>query len=275
MYRTPKKSGSPTRACRSSTRSSTSVNRSRRAHLLVVTRHGAGDARPAIPQSTSTTTAGPCLQCAGLVVRDRARHTTCTALDLASIPLHATTAPTRTARAAGGHAPSARSQSPISSTQPCSPAMARSCSRSPTRSASGSRRAARGSRRLADELYRLAASGASTSRVLPVDYHPDGRSAGSPRTPPACRGGSTSTLIDLDQWPTREPSYTRPDGHERSSVEIFRRCTRGCRFCQAGMITRPVRAIDRDRRMVESASASRGWRRSAFVAVERRPQRDR
>ncbi len=29
--------------------------------------------------------------------------------------------------------------------------------------------------------------------------------------------------------------------HERMSVEIFRGCTRGCRFCQAGMITRPVR----------------------------------
>src|SRR4029078_8183541 len=28
---------------------------------------------------------------------------------------------------------------------------------------------------------------------------------------------------------------------ERASVESFRDCTRGCRFCQAGMITRPVR----------------------------------
>jgi radical SAM superfamily enzyme YgiQ (UPF0313 family) len=29
--------------------------------------------------------------------------------------------------------------------------------------------------------------------------------------------------------------------HDRLSVEVFRGCTRGCRFCQAGMINRPVR----------------------------------
>jgi radical SAM family uncharacterized protein len=29
--------------------------------------------------------------------------------------------------------------------------------------------------------------------------------------------------------------------HDRSMIELFRGCTRGCRFCQAGMIYRPVR----------------------------------
>ena len=35
--------------------------------------------------------------------------------------------------------------------------------------------------------------------------------------------------------------------HDRSVVEIFRGCTRGCRFCQAGMIYRPVRERSRDK----------------------------
>src|SRR5579862_1226721 len=37
--------------------------------------------------------------------------------------------------------------------------------------------------------------------------------------------------------------------HDRISLEVMRGCTRGCRFCQAGMITRPVREKSPDRLM--------------------------
>ena len=37
--------------------------------------------------------------------------------------------------------------------------------------------------------------------------------------------------------------------HNRIMLEIFRGCTRGCRFCQAGMIYRPVRERSMDRLM--------------------------
>jgi radical SAM family uncharacterized protein len=74
------------------------------------------------------------------------------------------------------------------------------------------------------------------------------------------------TLMDLDSWPyPRNPLVPLAETvHERFSVEIFRGCTRGCRFCQAGMITRPVRerSITTIADMVEN-----GIRKSGFEEV--------
>jgi radical SAM family uncharacterized protein len=49
--------------------------------------------------------------------------------------------------------------------------------------------------------------------------------------------------------------------HDRIMLEIFRGCTRGCRFCQAGMIYRPVRERDMDRllELAEKLVANTGY----------------
>ena len=107
----------------------------------------------------------------------------------------------------------------------------------------GSADGSRGSR---DELlYRLAVSGGVyVPKFYDVDYLPDGRIK---RVVPNRSGVPwrvhKHTLMDLDQWPyPKKPLVPLAETvHERYSVEIFRGCTRGCRFCQAGMITRPVR----------------------------------
>jgi radical SAM family uncharacterized protein len=48
---------------------------------------------------------------------------------------------------------------------------------------------------------------------------------------------------DLDKipYPTKPVVSYMQAVHDRITLEVFRGCTRGCRFCQAGMITRPVR----------------------------------
>ncbi|ADP80012.1 TIGR03960 family B12-binding radical SAM protein [Pseudofrankia inefficax] len=79
------------------------------------------------------------------------------------------------------------------------------------------------------------------------------------------------TLGDLDSWPyPKAPLVPLAETvHERMSVEIFRGCTRGCRFCQAGMITRPVRerSLDTIGAMIDTGLTASGFSEVGLLSL--------
>ncbi len=125
-----------------------------------------------------------------------------------------------------------------------------------------------------DELLRrLAVTGnIYVPRFYDVEYAADGAIAAVvPNRPGVPHRVTKHTLMDLDAWPyPAKPLVPLAETvHERFSVEIFRGCTRGCRFCQAGMITRPVRerSIETIGAMVENGIRKTGFEEVGLLSL--------
>lgn len=109
----------------------------------------------------------------------------------------------------------------------------------------------------ADLLRRCAAiEGVYAPSLYAAHESPEGLLIPEPREPGVPERVTRRVVEDLDAqpWPTRPVMAWTEAVHDRPEIEIARGCTRGCRFCQAGMIYRPVRERELDT-LVEQAEA--------------------
>ena len=94
---------------------------------------------------------------------------------------------------------------------------------------------------LLDHLRRI--PGVYIPGFFHIHYGPDGAVAAIEPKLPDYPFVSKAIIPDIDEYPypLKQVVPFTELVHDRLALEISRGCTRGCRFCQAGMIYRPVR----------------------------------
>ncbi|MEW6744986.1 MAG: TIGR03960 family B12-binding radical SAM protein [Planctomycetota bacterium] len=75
--------------------------------------------------------------------------------------------------------------------------------------------------------------------------------------------------LDAAPFPSRPIVPFTHQVHDRMSLEVLRGCTQGCRFCQAGMTTRPVRerSLESNEHLMERGLRSTGYEEVSLVSL--------
>lgn len=105
-----------------------------------------------------------------------------------------------------------------------------------------------------------------------VAYNEDGTIASfGPNCPEAPEKVLKAIITDLDTayYPEKIPVPYTEIIHDRIMLEIMRGCTRGCRFCEAGMLYRPVRerSLEHLVELAEKLEASTGYEEMSLSSL--------
>ncbi len=109
-------------------------------------------------------------------------------------------------------------------------------------------------------------------RFYEASYDEKGRLCGLSATLPEAKLPITKRMVlDLDQaiYPEAIPVPFTEVVHDRIVLEVMRGCTRGCRFCQAGMLYRPVRERSPERlfHLAEKLVGSTGYEEMSLSSL--------